>query len=94
MTTTNIRRTHNGWCNLQNAERDNSLLGRRKYIHASLNPNQIANPIANPNPCPKPYFNPKITQSARMESFYDRDLRFPADLVYCSCVLYLAFCTL
>ena len=43
-----------GGCNLQNVERNYSLLGQRKYIHARLNPNP--NPLANH----KPYPNPKI----------------------------------
>ena len=75
-----------------NAERDYSILGQRKYIHAKLNPNPIANH--------KPHPNAKITQYSRMESFYGLDYRkvgdthFPADLVYCSSVVYLAFCIL
>ena len=78
-----------------NAERDYSLLGQRKYIHASVNP--IPNPMANP----KPYPNRKITQRASMERIYGLDyrkvvnIRFsPADIVYCSRVLYSAFCIL
>ena len=70
-------------CRMLNAERDYSLLGHRKY--ARINPNPIANH--------KPYPNPKITQRERMESFYGRNykevgnIRFSADLVYCSRVL-------
>ena len=59
-------------CNLQNSERDYSLLGQRKYIHARINPNPIANH--------KPYPNPKITQRERMESFYGRDYRKVGDI--------------
>ena len=77
----------NGGFNFQNAEseRNYSLLGQRKYIHARLNLNPIANP--------KPFPNPKITQRVRMESFYGLDyrkvgeIRFSADLVHCSRVL-------
>ena len=75
-----------------NAERVCSLLGQRKYIHARINPNPIAND--------KPYSNPKITQQERMENFYGRDyrkvgdIRFSADLVYCSHVLHSTFCIL
>ena len=71
---------------MQNAERDYSLLGQRKYIHARLN----SNPIAHHN---KPYPNP-VTQGARMENFYGRSyrktvhIRFSAGLVYCSRVLH------
>ena len=78
-------------CRMQNAERDNSLLGQRKYIHAGLSPNPIANH--------KPYPNPKITQRVRMESFYGcnyrkvGDIKFSADQVYCSRVLHSANCT-
>ena len=70
---------------MRNAERDNSLLGQRKYIHARINPSP--NPIANY----KPY--PKVTQQERMKSFYGfdyrkvGDIRFSADLVYCSTVV-------
>ena len=35
-------------CNLQNGERDYSLLGQQKYIHARINPN--TNPMANHKP--------------------------------------------
>ena len=65
-----------------NVECNYSLLGQRKYIHASLNPNPITNN--------KPYPKPKITQRERMESFYDRDykkvgnIRYSADPVYYS----------
>ena len=65
-----------------NAERYYSLLGQRTYIHAKINPNPKANH--------KPYPSYKITQLARMERFYGRnyrkvgDIRFSADLVYCS----------
>ena len=70
-----------------NAELDYSLLtvGQRKYIHARLNPNPIANH--------KHYPISKIAQCVQMESFYGCDYRkgidicFSADLVHCSHVL-------
>ena len=92
MQTLHFWRVYFAECRVLNAERDYSLLGQRKYIHARLNPNPIANH--------KPYPNPKITQRARMESFYGRDyrkvgdIRFTADLVYCSPVLPSALCIL
>ena len=72
-----------------NAERDNSLLGQWKYIHARINPNPIANH--------KLYPNHKITQRERMKSYYSRDYRkvgdilFSAGLVYYSTVQRSAF---
>ena len=49
-----------------------SLLGQRKYIHARINPNPLANR--------HPYPNPKITLRERMKSFYGRDYRIVGDI--------------
>ena len=81
------RRVYFAECRMLIVEWNYSVLGQRKYIFASLNPN--LRPIANH----KPYLYPKITQSARMESFYGHDYRkvgdmhFSSDLVNCSRVL-------
>ena len=66
----------------------------RQYIHTITNPNP--KPIANH----KLYPNPEITQLAQIESSYAcdyrkvGDIRFSANLEYCSRVLHSAFCIL
>ena len=78
--------TSNGGCYLLNAEYNYSFLCQRKYIHARLNPNLIANH--------KPYPNPKLLDMHEWKVFMGLITEksaiyfFYAELVYCSGVLH------